>query len=128
MLTPLEDIDIIYLLPYLSLYDIAQVIRIRKHLPLEYKSKLDSFKWKTLCDLSFHTQLPCNSIRFIAGIDGSNDAGWKDNLKTVEDIRLKRDLNGVPYIRVVYPDKLHTHIIYHRKIKLKDGLILLYTK
>jgi hypothetical protein len=58
MLTPLEDIDIIYLLPYLSLYDIAQVIRIRKHLPLEYKSKLDSFKWKTLCDLSFHTQLP----------------------------------------------------------------------
>lgn len=128
MFTPIEDIDICHLLPYLSSYDIAQILRVRKRLPLEYKLKLDSFKWSTLCDMSFHAQLPRDSIRYIAGIKDLNDISWKDEMKAVYDVRLKRDSNGISYLRIVYPDKIHTHIIYDRKIKLEDASILLYTK
>ena len=128
MFTPIEDIDIFYLLPYLSLHELVRILRVRKRLPLEYKLRLNSFKWSTLCDMSFHTQLPCDSIRYVAVIDELSDEKWKEEMKAVYDIRLKRDSNGISYLRIVYPNKVHTHIIYDRKVKLEDESILLYTK
>jgi len=129
MFTPIEDLDIIFVLPYLSLHDVHQILLVQKRLPIEYKQKLDSYKMSTLCDMSFHSHIPSNSITFIAAINnGGNLLDYHKTLKPIQNIKLKRDVNNIPYLRIVYPDKVHTHIIYNSKIKIEKNSILLYTK
>ena len=137
--TPIEDIDIFHILPYLNYDDIHSVLQTHKKIANEYVKSLKKYKSTVYCDLTFHENTMFQHIQYIVNIniiknntiainkmDENSIASSYDKIK-IENIQFCMDANRTPYLRIVYPNKIHTHIIYDRKIKLCHDT-LLYTQ
>lgn len=121
MLTPLEDIDILYLLPYLDRYDISHILQLKKYLPFEYQQALQHLKSQTFCDLSFHTCRVLDQIKQINFVDNKHSY-----IKPIQSVELRKDSNDITYLKIIYPDMMHKHIIYNCKIRFENDILFFY--
>ena len=123
MLTPLEDIDIFYVLPYLNTLDISCILRLKKILHPKYHEQLEQMKFRTLCDISFHT---CRAFNEISKIQFVQEK--RQHLEHIHCVELKKDGNSVSYLKITYTDRMHQHIIYGCKIRFDEDRMILDSK
>lgn len=130
MITPLEEIDVFYVLPYLSCKDIHHILIVKKNIPHEYKLHLMKYKMNTFCDLSYCHQYNLQPIQYIIHVshENQNELEYLKNKEKIQIVILKQDLNNVSYLHITYKDSPHIRVIYYRKICVKNEINLLYTQ
>lgn len=116
MFTPLEDIDLFHLLPYFSLQDLYSILLVHKQLPIEYAVKLHEYKYRVFCHFHFHEPSAFPLVRSIAIVKNNEDTQWLE----VDNVEVKKDSNGISYLRILYANKVHLHIVYDRKVKFEN--------
>jgi hypothetical protein len=122
MLTPLEDIDLFYVLPFLDTLDISCILQLKKSIPSEYRAQIEQMKFFTLCDISFHTCRVFNEISKIHFVQEKHP-----RLEHIYCVEIKKDGNQVSYLKITYTDRVHQHIIYNCKIRFDKDRMILYS-
>lgn len=135
-LTPLRDIDIYCVLPYLDVKDIHYIICTTRNVPHEFTKRLLQLKYSVYRNIKYFNPSELSNIKYYLHVDDNTNKEYetktKEDLIThehvieVETSILKTDVNNVPCLFLKYKDQRCKHIIYNRRIKIIHDNIAIY--
>lgn len=137
--TPLGDLDVFVLLPFLDAKDIHSVTRTNRNVPKEFKEALNRFKHSVFRDIQYFEPCELSRIKYMLNID--LDSAMDKNMNTIQEFRekheetyisniksmeLKTDVNGIKYLFILQDDRVCTHVIYYRKMRVIENELAIY--
>lgn len=138
-ITPLSDLDVFVVLPFLDAKDIHYIVLTNKNIPNEFKKALERFKYITFREIQYFEPYELSQIKYMLNVDleSANDKNmntiqaFKEKCEEmyiykIKSMEIKTDINGIKYLFILHDDRICKHIIYERKMRVIENELAIY--
>ena len=123
MFTPIKDLDVHMVLPFLDHIDLYRVILTHKKIPVEFHDRLIVLKRFTFRSIEHFHVSELNNIRYAMRVEENMEEGVKQHIRMAE---LCSDTLGGYFMKLHHSNGTTQTIIYNREFKFRGNDTLVY--
>ena len=136
IITPIKDIDIYCVLPFLDVKEIHFILCTHRDVSKEYLKRLVELKYDVFREIRYFKPSELANIKYFLQVNDETEKAYhskhpedvikNQNVIKIDTFNLKIDTNNIPYLRIKYKDQLCQHSIYDRSIRLLNENVAVY--